>query len=63
MGRGLHGSVAALPTLLLLLLLLSSALYSRWASTILSTVHLCSRVKPAEETWRGEVIESVSGHI
>lgn len=54
--------MAALPTLLLLLLL-SSALYSRWASTILSTVHLCSRVKPAEETWRGEVIESVSGRI
>lgn len=50
---GLSGSVAVIPTLLLLLLL-SSALNSRWASTILSTVDLCSRVKPAEETWRGE---------
>lgn len=40
------------------LLLLSSALYSRWASTILSTAYLCSCVKPLEETWRGEVSES-----
>lgn len=31
--------------------LLSCALYSRWASTILSTMYFCSRVKLADKAW------------
>lgn len=63
MEMGIEGGAGVFPTLLLLLPLLlpvSSARYSRWASTILSTVYRCSRVKPPEETWRGKVLQSVS---
>lgn len=46
-------STASVSTLLpTLQWLLSCALYRRWASTILSTMYFCSRVRVADKAWR-----------